>query len=136
VKHYHPSHWLRYLRTQRQQGYWRVWLHLSHRGHAAGDSYSSLIDHVQPPLAMLVLASLPLIYFGRLAWIPAGLVLLLLLAQVPMTFRLLRRLSRLRYLGYPAMSFIRAFWRGIGMVHGLLGHTIARFHLGTEGHGG
>ncbi len=55
VRHYHPTQWPGYLRTQRQQGYWRVWLHLSHHGHATGDSYSSLGDHVQPPLAMLTL---------------------------------------------------------------------------------
>lgn len=126
VKHFHATRLGRYLRTQRQQGYWRVWLHLSHSGHATGDTYSSWVDHVQPPLAMLVLASAPLVLFGRLGWIPAALVALLPAAQAPMTFRLLRRLRRPRYVWYAAMSFIRAFWRGVGMTHGMLGYLVGR----------
>ncbi len=127
VKHYHPTRWGSYLRTQRQQGYWRVWLHLSHSGHAAGDTYSSLVDHLQPPLAMLVLPTAPLVVLGWLALIPAGIVTLLAAAQIPMTIRLLRRLRRARYILYAAMSFGRAFWRGVGMAHGVLGYLLCRF---------
>jgi cellulose synthase/poly-beta-1,6-N-acetylglucosamine synthase-like glycosyltransferase len=125
VKHYHPDRWLSYLRTQCEQGYWRVWLHLTHKGHAAGDSYSNWVDHVQPPLAVLALASLPLLSFGPLAWISAGPVALLLAAQIPMTVRLILRLRRPRYLCYAAMSFVRAFWRGIGMTRGVLGYLLS-----------
>ncbi|MGB2985785.1 MAG: glycosyltransferase [Phycisphaerae bacterium] len=120
VKHYHSSRWRGYLRTQRDQGYWRVWLHLSHSGHAVSDSYSNWVDHMQPPLAMLVLVSTPMLFFGQLAWVPAGLVGLLILAQLRMTTRLVRRLRQPRYLCFAVMSFIRAFWRGIGMAHGVL----------------
>ena len=126
VKHYHPTHWWRYLRTQRQQGYWRVWLHLSHSGHASGDSYSQWLDHAQPPLAVLVLLSSPLLFFGHLVWIPIALVLLLLSAPVPLTGRLVGRLRRARYVGYLPMSFLRAFWRGVGMTQGLAGYLLAR----------
>ena len=115
VKHFHPVAWRSYLRTQRQQGYWRVWLHLGHRGHAAGDAYSGLLDHLQPPLAMLVLASLPLLIVNGGWRLPVLLVLLLLAAQVPMTWRLMWRTRRGRYLSFAAMSFLRAFWRGVGM---------------------
>jgi GT2 family glycosyltransferase len=132
VKHYHASRWLSYLRTQRDQGYWRVWLHLSHSGHAAGDTYSSLVDHSQPPLAMLALVSLPLLFFGRLALITAVPVALLVLAQIPMTARLLRRLRKPRYLSYAAMSFIRAFWRGVGMTHGTLAYLASRAGRGGK----
>ena len=107
VKHFHPTRWQSYLRTQRQQGYWRVWLHLRHHGHSTGDSYSSLLDHVQPPLAVLAVAALPL---------------MLGLASIPMTLRLLSRLREPRYLLYAVMSFVRAFWRGLGMVHGTLAY--------------
>jgi glycosyltransferase involved in cell wall biosynthesis len=126
VKHFHATRLGRYLRTQRQQGYWRVWLHLTHSGHATGDTYSSWVDHGQPPLAMLALVSVPLVLFGRLGWIPAALAALLLAAQVPMTFRLLRRLRRPRYVWYAAMCFLRAFWRGVGMTHGILGYLVGR----------
>lgn len=126
VRHYHPTRWAGYLRTQRRQGYWRVWLHLSHRGHSAGDSYSNLIDHLQPPLAMLILfTSLAAAIVHALDhpmawWIPLALIILLAAAQLPMTFRLLKRLRQARYLSYAAMSFIRAFCRGIGMTQGCL----------------
>ncbi|MCE2881070.1 MAG: glycosyltransferase, partial [Planctomycetaceae bacterium] len=38
VRHHHADRLSRYLRVQRQQGYWRVALHLEHRGHGRGDS--------------------------------------------------------------------------------------------------
>ncbi len=124
VKHYHATRWLRYLRTQRQQGYWRVWLHLEHRGHSGGDSYSSVVDHVQPPLAMLSLVLLPLLLFPYVRWAFAGVVVLLALAQVPMTWRLIRRLHRLSYLAFGVMSFARVYWRGVGLALGTL-HYLA-----------
>ena len=115
VKHFHPVSLRSYLRTQGQQGYWRVWLHLRHRGHARGDAYSSLTDHLQPPLAMLMVVSLPLFLFRGLWWIPVMLMLVLAAAQVPLTWRLVRRTRQARYLAFAALSFIRAFWRGVGM---------------------
>ncbi len=120
VGHFHETRWLRYLRTQRRQGYWRVFLHLKHRGHSVGDSYSSLLDHVQPPLAMLALASLPLLAFGSTRWGPVVPFGLLALAQIPMTMRLVRHTRRARYLLFAALSFLRAFWRGVGMTMGVL----------------
>ncbi len=126
VKHYHPTNWWKYLRTQRQQGYWRVWLHLSHRGHAAGDSYSSFVDHVQPPLAMLLSASFVLLLFPPLWWVPAAFLLLLTAAQLPMTCRLVRRLRRVRYVTFVFMGFVRSLWRGVGMIHGMAGYLRSR----------
>lgn len=123
VKHFHAAWWGTYLRTQRQQGHWRVWLHLAHRGHAAGDSYSSLVDHVQPPLAMLVLAAILATLIPQLrpysCWACTGLVLLLFVAQMPMTWRLVRHTRQVRYSAYALMSFLRAFWRGVGMTTGV-----------------
>jgi cellulose synthase/poly-beta-1,6-N-acetylglucosamine synthase-like glycosyltransferase len=115
VRHYHEDRWLPYFRTQRRQGYWRVFLHLTHRGHARGDSYSSFVDHVQPPLAMLSLAALPLLAFPVTRWLPLVPIGLLLLAQFPMTARLVGRTGQVRQLMFAPMSFLRAFWRGVGM---------------------
>lgn len=127
VKHYHATRSRRYLRTQRQQGYWRVWLHMTHSGHTTGDSYSRLSDHIQPPLAMVALVSSPLLFFSLFRWIPIALVLLLALAQIPLTLRLVLRLGHPSYLMFGVMSFVRAFWRGVGMTHGALDYLIARF---------
>ncbi len=126
VKHYHEQHWLKYLRTQRHQGYWRVYLHMSYPRHSGGDSYSSLVDHMQPPLAMLSLPALPvaLLPWGWLA--PAGVLALLGAAQVPMTCRLLRRCRRPSYALFAWMSLVRAYWRGVGMTQGLCAYLAGR----------
>ncbi|MCA9297007.1 MAG: glycosyltransferase [Phycisphaerales bacterium] len=126
VGHYHENGWGAYLRTQRQQGYWRVWLHLSHRGRAGGDSYSSFIDHIQPPLAMLVLASLPLLLLPYARWFTVACVVLLAAAQLPMTWRITRRCGHAKYLMFGVMSFIRAFWRGIGLSLGTVHYMLRR----------
>ena len=132
VKHFHEERWLGYLRTQRQQGYWRVWLHLTHKGHNVRDSYSNILDHGQPPLAILALLSLPLLAAGRLGVIPAGLAALLLLAQVPLTVRMVRRLRQPRYLWFAWMGFLRAFWRGVGMTQGMVACASARIRKTTS----
>jgi glycosyltransferase involved in cell wall biosynthesis len=124
VKHFHPVAWRKYLHTQRQQGYWRVWMYLAHRGRSRGDSYSSLLDHAQPPLAMAVLASIPLLYFANTRWVTGALIVMLAVMQLPMTWRLVRRKRQLRYLGFAVMSLVRVFWRGLGMTAA----TIAAIH--------
>ena len=126
VKHYHESQWLKYLKTQQQQGYWRVWLHMAYPGHSAGDSYSGALDHVQPPLAVLSLAALPLLFVPHGRPVTPALVLLLLLVQLPLAARLVRRLRRPRYLLFAVMSFLRAYWRGLGMTRGMLVYLFRR----------
>ncbi len=126
VKHFHPSRLGRYLRSQRIHGWWRVNLHLRHVSQGAGDSYSRVIDHLQPPVAMLTLASLPLLFIDRGWIVPASLVALLLLAQLPMTLRILKRLRRTRYLLFAPLGFLRAYWRGAGLTMGLLAAALSR----------
>ncbi len=133
VGHYHEDRWLRYLRTQRQQGYWRVWLHLEHRGHSGGDSYSSLADHLQPPVALGAVGALPLVALplfpgvGLLRWLailPAGLAVALALLQLPLTVRIVRRTGRWSMAVFAGMSFVRAFWRAAGMAQGMVGYAL------------
>jgi glycosyltransferase involved in cell wall biosynthesis len=119
VKHYHPTRLGRYLRSQRHHGYWRVWLYLLHPRQARGDSYSQVLDHLQPPLALLAVATLPLVLWRLLWFVPAGLGLLLLLAQLPQTLRLVRRLQSPKYLWFAPMGVVRALWRGAGMAWGV-----------------
>jgi glycosyltransferase involved in cell wall biosynthesis len=134
VRHYHPTNLRSYLATQRQQGYWRAFLHAAHRGRAAGDSYSRLSDHVQPPLAMLTVAGLPLLLVPGLRWVAAVAPAALMVAQVPMTFLLLRRLRRPGYALFAAMSFVRAFWRGIGLSAGVI-DVLRTARSARRGHG-
>lgn len=134
VDHYHETRWGAYFRTQRQHGYWRVWLHREHRGFATKNSYSSAADHLQPPLAMLVLASLALLVLTPwVAWLPAlpGLLALaLLLLQVPMALKIGRReRSSVLFWGYVWMGFWRSFWRGVGLTWGALDYFRGRSPL-------
>ncbi len=126
VKHYHPTRLSRYLRSQRIHGYWRVNLHLQHISKGTGDSYSSTIDHLQPPVAMLTLAALPLLLLQHGWGVLAALVTLLLVAQLPMTLRITKRLRHSRYLLFAPLSFLRAYWRGIGMLMGVAAALLGR----------
>lgn len=119
VGHFHPTSLRRYLRSQRHHGYYRVWLYFDHRGRARGDAYSGLVDHVQPPLAMLVLASLPLLFIGQCWLVPLVLVAGLLALQAPMAVRLTRGTGNRRMLVFALLGFVRSFARGIGMSLGL-----------------
>jgi len=126
VRHYHPMQWGPYLRTQRKHGYHRALLYMTHPKFAGGDAYSGVVDHVQPPLAMLVLAALPLVAWAPARWVPVVLAALLLAVQAPMTWRLVRRTGSLRYAAYGWMGFVRAFWRGVGLAHGTLAGLAGR----------
>ena len=120
VGHFHPTRMGGYLRSQRVHGYWRVALHLRTPKTGAGDAYSSIIDHAQPPLAMLTIAALPTLAFPLTRLVVPVLLLLLVLMQLPITFRLMAQTRQLRYLAFVWMGFLRAFWRGVGLTHGVL----------------
>lgn len=126
VVHHHEQRLARYLHIQRLQGYWRVALHLEHSGHSTGDSYSGLMDHLQPFLPVLVIASLPLAILPW-GWIaPVACLLLLLLAQLPRTLHLVSRTSDPWMLGFVFMATVRAFWRSAGLVQGVIDRVLRR----------
>lgn len=132
VAHHHETQLGKYLKTQRQQGYWRYYLHTEHAGHSTGDSYSSLSDHLQPPLALCVAVLLPTtVVWGAISAYPnflwltvtvaAVLMLIaLVLLQAPMTLSVVRTCGRPIALLFAPMSLIRALWRGVGFVHAAL----------------
>lgn len=118
VKHFHLTSLFKYLKVQRNQGYWRMWLYLKHPKRMAGDSYSGWLDYAQPPLAMLSLAGVPL---GIWSWMPLGITIgCLALLQLPMTTRIVRRTRQVKYLAYIPFGMIRAYWRGLGMTQGVI----------------
>lgn len=141
VRHFHADRLSRYLRVQRGQGYWRVALHLEHRGHAGGDSYSSLLDHVQPfaaaalaPAALLAIAGIAQgddELLGTAAPLVA-LVVLLLVAQIPMALAMTRR-EGIAMLAFIPLGAIRAVWRAAGLVAGVVDRTLGRGAIAHEG---
>ena len=126
VGHFHPTVLRRYVRSQRIHGYFRVNLHLCHPRTGAGDAYSSIVDHIQPPLALFSLLAALLVLLPAGRWLAAVPAILLLLAQIPLTARLCRRLRQARYLAFAPLGFIRAYWRGFGMAYATLAHLTRR----------
>jgi len=120
VGHHHPTSLARYLSAQRQHGFWRVQLYARHPRRSAGDSYSGKLDHLQPPLAMLALASVPAALLPGARWAVPLFIALLLLAQLPRTWALVRQERSARLLAFAPLAFVRAFARGVGMVAGVL----------------
>jgi hypothetical protein len=120
-----------------------VALHLEHRGHAGGDSYSSLLDHLQPfaaaalvPAAIVAVVSafLPLDPSSRLVapLLVALLVLVLLVAQLPMALAMTRRAGP-AMLAFIPLGAIRALWRAAGLAMGVVDRTLGRGAIAREG---
>lgn len=132
VRHHHADRLSRYLRVQRQQGYWRVALHLEHRGRGS-NSYSGVVDHLQPFVAAGFVASLPLV-----AWwpwggiVPAALAVLLLVLQVPMATRMVGSAGA-AMLAFIPLGWIRSIWRAFGLAQGVVDRML---HRGAIAKGG
>jgi GT2 family glycosyltransferase len=119
VGHDHPTRFWRYLRTQRHHGYWRVWLYARHSGWMRGDSYTGLLDHLQPPLAMSTLLLAPLVLSPDLRLWPVIGGLALLGLQVPMAGKLVAQTREKRYWAFIPFGAIRALARSLGMAWGM-----------------
>jgi len=126
VGHDHETRLIRYLSAQRRHGMWRVRLHLRHRGEAFRNAYSGTLDHLQPALALVVLVATPVALVAGFRWsalLPAA---LLAVMQLPMTLALVRRTGSARYLWFAPLGFLRSFWRGVGLVQGVLTTALRR----------
>jgi len=130
VAHFHERKLFGYLKTQYKQGYWRAFLHFEHGGHAGGDSYSKLTDHLQPPCSLVAAASLPFALWPAVgAWAAAPLAALAAL-QLPVMSRLVRPAGFGTALCFAGMSWLRSFWRGVGLAHGVLAMARGRGRAG------
>jgi glycosyltransferase involved in cell wall biosynthesis len=121
VGHFHPTRLIPYLRTQARHGFWRVYVYGEHPGAAVrGDAYSGWLDHLQPPLAMLLLAALPGLALPAGQLPVAALAAVLALLPVPMAWRLVRRSRHPRRILFVPFSLLRALARGLGLTAGIL----------------
>ncbi len=123
VAHHHERSLRRYLRAQYHQGYWRAFLHTEHAGHAGGDSYSKLSDHLQPPVALLTLgAPLTVLFVPPTAAsaLVGALLALLLILPLAMARRIAAAAGARVAAAYVPFSALRAFWRGAGFAAGVL----------------
>jgi len=119
VGHFHATELGRYLRAQRAHGIYAVRLYRKHPERAGGNSYAGLLDHFQPPLAAAAITLLPLLVLPKVRWLVAGAWVALLLAQLPMTLRLVARTRGLRYLWFAPFGVARSVARAVGMIEGI-----------------
>jgi hypothetical protein len=98
-----------------------VRLYYRHPGRARRNSYSSWIDHLQPPLAATTVLALPSLLFAETRWIAPVLIGSLAALQVPMALRLMARTRQWRYAMFVPMGMARAAARGLGMISGVAG---------------
>ncbi len=132
VRHHHADRLSRYLRVQRQQGYWRVALHLEHRGRGS-NSYSGTLDHLQPFVAAALIGSCPLLLWwpwGGL--VPAFLAGVLALLQVPMARRM-TRLAGPSMLAFVGLGWVRSLWRAVGLAQGVVDRALGRGAIAVGG---
>lgn len=118
VGHFHPTRLRSYFRSQRLHGRWGVRLYYRHPGRARRNSYSSWIDHLQPPLATATVLALPTLIFAETRWLAPVLILCLAALHVPMASKLVARTRRWRYAMFIPMGMARASARGVGMISG------------------
>lgn len=120
VAHHHPVQLWSYLRAQRLHGFWGVRLYRRHPSRRRRNSYSGLLDHLQPPLATLSVGTAPLAAFGAIsAGLPSVFAAGLLLSTLPMTYRLMRRRGG-EMAWFAVLAMIRALARGVGLTWGVL----------------
>lgn len=131
VRHYHADRLSKYLRVQRQQGYWRVALHLEHPGRGGRNAYSGWVDHVQPFVAAAIVVGTPVVLlpWGWLLW--ASLWCLLMVLQLPMATRMVRR-AGIAMLAFIPLGTVRSLWRAVGLMHGTI-NRIRRRDRRVEG---
>ena len=120
VRHFHLTRLAPYFRVQQRHGFYRVRLYLDYPGRTSGDSYSNSLDHIQPILAMLILAAAALTLWQPLGSISLALCVMLLACQIPMTIQIIARTHQWRFLAYVPFGFLRAFRRGFGLIAGVM----------------
>lgn len=123
VGHFHATRLGTYLRTQARQGYYRVFLYRKHPQRVGGDNYSGMVDHIQPPLAILFGICVLMVAWRPVDWtfwsaLVTGMAFLS--TALPMTVRLVGRTRQLRFLAFAPFCWLRAVARAAGLVAGLI----------------
>jgi len=121
VAHYHRTNLFSYLKQQFRHGYWCMKLYKLHPDMMTGDGYAGLIDHIQPPLFLLCIASLGLLPFipGVFYFFSLLLLITLLVLNLPMVIAIVQRKREKVYLLFIFLVFLRGIARSIGMSSGI-----------------
>jgi cellulose synthase/poly-beta-1,6-N-acetylglucosamine synthase-like glycosyltransferase len=120
VAHCYPENLLTYLKQQLVHGYWRVKLHRLHPETVKGDVYSGIFDYIQPPLFLLTLLLVPLLFIAPVAVLVCLLLLTGLLLQLPLALKVVARTGEKKYLFLIILTFLRGFYRSVGLLLGMM----------------
>jgi len=120
VLHHHFTKWHAYLFKQAAYAKNRMLLYQRYPQNVRGDDYSSLIDHMQPPLALGLLLTLPLVMFPSLAAIPLVVFVLLVTCAAITTVSVYKGRPKLRMIPFLLFSVIRSTARAAGACHGIV----------------
>jgi len=132
VAHFHETRLWSYLVKQARQGFWRMHIYRRHPQRMTGDTYSGLLDYVQPPLALAAFAApaLGMLWGAPVLGVSGGLMAAaaLVSCQLPRASALVRSTREGRYWSYVPFGSARALFRGVGMLLGMAA-------VSTEGRG-
>jgi len=127
VAHYHPEKLYEYLKGQYRHGFWRMKLYQAHPDMMKGDDYTNWKDIIEPPLALLLLFFLPLLWAFPLIRIPfLSLLVFYSVIQFLMSLKTIIRKRGCRFLYLSCITFLRGFARGLGMLTGGIEYFILR----------
>ena len=127
VRHYHPTRLWPYLRTQMRHGFWRMKLYAKHPGRVRGDRYAGIGDLLAPPMALILVAVLPVLLisalwpsaFRMILGAAAALAVAYLLLHVALPAQMVRRTRDVRMLLFAGVAILRDLARAMGMLGGL-----------------
>lgn len=119
VGHYHPTKLSGYLKCQMKHGFWRMKLYRDHPDMFKGDVYAGLLDFIRPPLAVMVIITLPAVYFRPMAYLFAFLLALQIILQLLTSFPIVKRTKKLKCFYLTFVTFLRDYARATGMIVGI-----------------
>lgn len=121
VNHRYPEKILKYLKQQCHHGMWRVKVYKRHPDLVKGDVYSGLFDYIQPPIALAILILLPFTFkFVIIRYFLFIMVAIYTLFQILSAAFIVKDTSNIKYFALVPITFLRGFYRAIGMFQGFL----------------
>ncbi len=109
-----------HLRKQFRQAGTRLRVYRDHPNMRRGDGYVRPLDLVQPPLALLTLALIPLVWWPPAAWALALLAAVGLSIHIPSAVFAVRQTRKARFFVLMPWLFLRTFAWALGMVWGVV----------------
>jgi len=125
VAHHHTEGLWSYMRQQFWHGYWRIGLYIKQPDTIGGDEYVGVFEFLQLPLSLLTAMA------WAFSWTSSAILALALMlsgllvgGQIPMTWSMMETTGDVRYFPYLLVMAVRAFFRGLGMLRGVVGSSI------------